>query len=87
MQPFILYESTYTEEEASRAREIRKMEESERKEFRIKYFEIETGKKFPTKEPIEICFNQDTAFMSSSIIESTSAEVLNNGLLSRTKML
>ena len=75
MQPFILYGFTYTKEEEGRAREIRKMEDSERKDFRIKYFEIETGKAFPHQAPIEIGFNMCTALMSSLDIEKGAALV------------
>jgi len=75
MQPFILNEFTYSEDEAARACEIRKMEASERKDARIKYFEIETGKKFPHQSPIKIGFNESTAHLSSLEIERSAALV------------
>lgn len=54
LQPVRHFGYFYTEEEASSITEIRKMENSERRDFRIKYFEIETGKEFPKSGLINI---------------------------------
>lgn len=75
MQPFISNGFTYSEDEEARAHEIRKMEDGERKDSRIKYFEIETGKKFPQHQPIKLGFNLCTALMSSLEIERGAAMI------------
>ncbi|KKQ13729.1 MAG: hypothetical protein US25_C0035G0007 [Candidatus Moranbacteria bacterium GW2011_GWE1_36_7] len=67
-EPYILNGFSYSEDEKSRAKEIRNMEDSERKDSRIKYFEIETGKKFPTNEPLKqnIALNRSKTEISSN---------------------
>jgi len=64
-EPYILNGFSYSEDEKSRAKE---MEDSERKDSRIKYFEIETGKKFPTNEPLKqnIALNRSKTEISSN---------------------
>lgn len=83
MQPSILHGFTYSKDEEARASEIRKMENSERKDFRIKCFEVETGKKFPHQAPIKIGFNMSTAHLSSLDIERGAAMVDMDNLRTR----
>lgn len=77
-EPYILYEFSYSEEEMQTVRKIRKTSDEKLKEFRIKCFEVETGKKFPHEKPIKLGFNMSTAHLSSLEIEAGAARVFQD---------
>jgi hypothetical protein len=62
--------------EAAEADEIRKMSDNDPdKEFLIKCFEVETGKKFPPHRCLEFGINDFTALLDSRVIEKSCAYI------------
>jgi len=53
MKGFLITLDGFSHQETTSIRRIRSLYHGEEKEFLIKCFEVETGKKFPPNEPVE----------------------------------
>jgi hypothetical protein len=78
-EPFRCNDVRYSRMQAAEADEIRKMSDNDPdKEFCIKCFEVETGKKFPPHRCLEFGINTYTALLDSRVIERSCAFIANN---------
>ena len=84
---FILYGFSYSEEQVEKARKIRQMTNCQQMLFATKHFEVETGKQFPSAEPVELSLNLDTYCLSSREIARGAEEVIMNTRSSRKNIV
>ena len=81
---FMLYGESYSEAEVLEARSIRDLPDGEEKQKLIAAFQEKTGKTFPEVEPIEFCFNPDTAYLSSLDIDRSVSWLMQHPRESRS---